>query len=424
MIFWIFLGVLFAGIALGVPISFALGLAALVLMVVMDVSFAILVEQAIRGVNSFPLLAIPFFILVGEIMSAGGLARRLVAFAQSLVGFITGGLGQVNVAASMFFGGISGSAVADTSAIGGIMIPPMKEQGYTGPHATAITVSSSIIGIIIPPSIPFILYGIVTNTSISQLFIAGIVPGIVLGLVLMATTFLTALKLPGGARQRFDLGEVGRTFRGAALGLVLPLIIVGGILVGVFTPTEAAVAAVAYALVVSLFVYRELSVKDLWPVLIRTGRLTGMVLFLLAIATSVAYLLTTAQVPRQLVDAMSAISTSPYVVLALVVALLLVVGVVMDLTPAMIILAPILVPVVVAVGVPPVYFGVLMSLVLGIGLITPPVGTVLYVGCAVGKVTMEELLRALWPFYLAILGVVGLLVAFPQIVTFLPDAAP
>lgn len=420
---WVFLGVLFACIAIGVPISFGLGLAAIAMIFVMDVSFAILVEAGIRGVNSFPLLAIPFFILVGEIMSTGGLARRLVTFAQALVGFIAGGLGQVNVAASMFFGGISGSAVADTSAIGGIMIGPMKEQGYSGGHATAITVSSSVIGIIIPPSIPLILYGIVTNTSISQLFIAGIVPGILIGVALMFTTYLTARRLPGGARQPFSWGNLGSSFKGAVLGLALPLIIIGGILFGVFTATEAAVVAVLYALIVSLFVYRELHLRDLWPILIRTGRLTGMVLFLLAVATSVAYLLTTAQVPQQIVEATAAVSTNPYAVLALVSAVLIVVGVVMDLTPAMIILAPILTPVVVAVGVPPVYFGVLMSVVLGLGLITPPVGTCLYVGCAVGKVSMEELLRNMWPFYIALTAVLVLLIAVPGIITWLPEAA-
>lgn len=420
---WVFLAVLFICIAIGVPISYSLGLAAIAMLFVAGAEPALLVEQAVRGVNSFPLLAIPFFILVGEIMSAGGLARRLVAFAQALVGFISGGLGQVNVAASMFFGGISGSAVADTSAIGGIMIPPMKEQGYSGGHATAITVSSSVIGIIIPPSIPLILFGIVTGTSVSQLFVAGIIPGILIGIALMFTTYLTARRLPGSARQPFDAKVLATTFRGALLGLALPVIIIGGILGGVFTATEAAVAAVAYALVVSLLVYRELKVADLWPILIRTGRLTGMVLFLLAIATSVAFLLTTAQVPRQIVDAMSQVSTNAYVVLLLVSLVLLLVGVVMDLTPAMIILAPILTPVVVAVGVPPVYFGLLMSLVLGIGLVTPPVGTVLYVGCAVGKVKMEELLRNMWPFYLTLLAVLGLIIAFPDIVLFLPGLA-
>jgi tripartite ATP-independent transporter DctM subunit len=419
---WVFLGVLFAGIFIGLPISFALGLSSLVLLFLVDANLAVLVEQGIRGVNSFPLLAIPFFILVGELMSTGGLARRLVAFAQALVGFISGGLGQVNVAASMFFGGISGSAVADTSAIGGMMIPGMKREGYTGGHATAITVSSSVIGIIIPPSIPLILYGIVTNTSISQLFIAGIVPGIVIGLVLMITTYLTSRRHSATSRQPFSVRQLGESFRGAVLGLLLPIIIVGGILGGVFTATEAAVAAVAYSLVISMFVYREIKVTDLWPILIRTGRTTGMVLFLLAMAMSTAFLLTTAQVPTALVTTVEGISTNPYVVLALLIALLLVVGVVMDLTPAMVILAPIMAPIALNVGVPPVYLGVIMSVVLGIGLITPPVGTVLYVGCAVGRVPMSELLRSMPPFYIALLLVVVLLVAFPSLVLWLPTA--
>lgn len=420
---WIFLAILFVGIAIGVPISFALGLAALVMLVVMDANLAVLVEQAVRGVNSFPLLAIPFFVLVGELMSTGGVARRLVSFAQALVGFISGGLGQVNVAASMFFGGISGSAVADTSAIGGIMIPSMKREGYTAAHATAITVSSSVIGIIIPPSIPLILFGIVTNTSITALFIAGIIPGIIVGLALMVTTYLTARRYAGASRRPFSLRHLWVSFRGASLGLMLPVIIVGGILGGVFTATEAAVAAVAYTLVISMLVYREIRPQDLWPILVRTGRTTGMVLFLLAMAMSAAFLLTTAQVPRDLVLAIEGVSTNPYVVLALICALLLVVGVVMDLTPAMVVLAPILAPIALSVGVPTVYLGVIMSLVLGIGLVTPPVGTVLYVGCAVGKVSMPELLRSMPPFYVALLAVLGLLLVFPQLVMWLPSVA-
>ncbi len=418
---WVFLAVLFSGIVVGIPISFALGLSAIVMMLAMDASTSLLLEQAVRGVNSFPLLAIPFFVLVGEIMSTGGIARRLVAFAQALVGFVAGGLGQVNVAASMFFGGISGSAVADASAIGGIMIPPMKREGYTAAHATAITVSAAVIGIIIPPSIPMILYGIVTETSISALFVGGIVPGLLIGVALMITTFLTSRNSEGAKRQPFSLPALTSSLRAAWLGLLLPVIIVGGILYGIFTATEAAVIAVVYALAISMFVYREITPRDLGPILVRTGRLTGMVLFLLALATSVAFLLTTAQVPQDLVSATSGISTNPYLVLAIMCLMLLLVGVVMDLTPAMVILAPIMAPIVISAGVDPVYFGVLMSFVLGIGLITPPVGTVLYVGCAVGKVSMEDLLRSMPPFYLAMLAVLVALIAFPQLILFLPS---
>jgi TRAP-type transport system large permease protein len=222
---WVFLSILFVCIVLGVPIAFALGLAAIVMMFIAGVSPAVMVEQAINGVNSFPLLAIPFFMLVGEIMSTGGIARRLVNFAEALVGFIAGGLGQVTVAASMFFGGISGSAVADTSAIGGMLIPSMKEQGYTSAHATAIVTSSSVIGIIIPPSIPMILYGIVTETSISRLFIAGLIPGLLIGVALMVTTFLTARTSHAGKTTSFSLGRLWQTFKEASLGLILPVII-------------------------------------------------------------------------------------------------------------------------------------------------------------------------------------------------------
>lgn len=417
---WIFLAVLFATIIIGVPISFALGLSAIVMVFMMDVPTAIVVEQAVRGVNSFPLLAVPFFILVGEIMSRGGIARRLVDFAQALVGFIAGGLGQVNVAASMFFGGISGSAVADTSAIGGMMIPAMKEQRYTGEHATAITVSSAVIGIVIPPSIPMILFGVVTETSISRLFLGGLIPGLLIGVALMATTYVTAKKQHAGETQPFSVRTLGSATRDAGFGLFLPVLVVGGILAGVFTATEAAVAAVFYALLVSMLIHRELRPKDLIGITVRTARLTGMVLFLLAMAMIVAWLLTTALVPQQLGQAAAELSTNPYVILAILSVLLLAVGVVMDLTPAILILAPIMTPIAATVGIDPVYFGVIMSFVLGIGLVTPPVGTVLYVGCAVGDVKMEGLVRKLLPFYGALLGVLVLLIAFPQLVLWLP----
>lgn len=420
---WIFLGILFASLALGLPIAFGLGIAAVVMAILSDIPLSIMIEQSIRGVNSFPLLAIPFFILVGEVMSNGGIARRLMELAGALVGFVRGGLGQVAITGSMFFGGISGSAVADTAATGAIMIPSMKEQGYTAPEATAINTVSSVIGIIIPPSIPFILFGIVTETSISRLFIAGIVPGILIALGLMVTTFIMATISKSGQTRKFRLDVLWKAFKAAWLALVLPAIVIGGIIGGIFTATEAAVAALIYSLFISLVVYREFKISELWGMLIRTARLTGMVLLLLAFATVIAWFLTINMVPQTLVTQVQAITQDPFLLLLIVAGLLLLVGLVMDLTPAMVIMAPMLTPIVTSVGVDPVYFGVLMSFILGIGLLTPPVGTCLYVGCGVGKVSMEQLVKAMLPYYAALLVVLLILIAFPGIVTWLPDLA-
>ncbi|MCC5904328.1 MAG: TRAP transporter large permease [Halomonas sp.] len=418
---WIFLGILFASLALGLPIAFGLGIAAVVMAVLSDIPLSIMIEQSIRGVNSFPLLAIPFFILVGEVMSNGGIARRLMELAGALVGFVRGGLGQVAITGSMFFGGISGSAVADTAATGAMMIPSMKQQGYTAPQATAINTVSSVIGIIIPPSIPLILFGIVTETSISRLFIAGIVPGILIAFALMTTTFIMATIGHAGQTRKFRLDVLWEAFKAAWLALVLPVIVIGGIIGGVFTATEAAVAALLYSLFISLVVYREFKLRELWGMLIRTARLTGMVLLLLAFATVIAWFLTINMVPQTLVTQVQAITQEPFLLLLIVAGLLLLVGFVMDLTPAMVIMAPMLTPIVTSVGVDPVYFGVLMAFVLGIGLLTPPVGTCLYVGCGVGKVSMEQLVKAMLPYYAALLVVLVILIAFPDIVTWLPN---
>ncbi|MDQ7729065.1 TRAP transporter large permease [Halomonas sp. SpR8] len=418
---WIFLGILFASLALGLPIAFGLGIAAVVMAFISDIPLSILIEQSVRGVNSFPLLAIPFFILVGEVMSNGGIARRLMELAGALVGFVRGGLGQVAITGSMFFGGISGSAVADTAATGAMMIPSMTKQGYTAPQATAINTVSSVIGIIIPPSIPLILFGIVTETSISRLFIAGIVPGILIGFGLMATTFIMATIGHAGQTRKFRFDVLWQAFKAAWLALVLPVIVIGGIIGGVFTATEAAVAALLYSLFISLVVYREFKITALWGMLIRTARLTGMVLLLLAFATVIAWFLTINMVPQTLVTQVQAITQDPFLLLLIVAGLLLLVGFVMDLTPAMVIMAPMLTPIVTSVGVDPVYFGVLMAFILGIGLLTPPVGTCLYVGCGVGKVSMEQLVKAMLPYYAALLVVLVILIAFPGIVTWLPD---
>lgn len=418
---WIFLGILFVSLAMGLPIAFGLGIAAVVMAVLSDIPLSILIEQSIRGVNSFPLLAIPFFIMVGEVMSNGGIARRLMELAGALVGFVRGGLGQVAITGSMFFGGISGSAVADTAATGAMMIPSMTKQGYTAPQATAINTVSSVIGIIIPPSIPLILFGIVTETSISRLFIAGIVPGILIGFGLMATTFIMATIGHAGQTRKFRLDVLWQAFKAAWLALVLPVLVIGGIIGGIFTATEAAVAALLYSLFISLVVYREFKITALWGMLIRTARLTGMVLLLLAFATVIAWFLTINMVPQTLVTQVQAITQDPFLLLLIVAGLLLLVGFVMDLTPAMVIMAPMLTPIVTSVGIDPVYFGVLMAFILGIGLLTPPVGTCLYVGCGVGKVSMEQLVKAMLPYYATLLVVLVILIAFPGLVTWLPD---
>lgn len=420
---WLFLGTLFLFIAMGIPVAFALGLSNIIMMLKMNIPFMVLASKMVSGVNSFPLLAIPFFMFVGHVMNTGGIAKRLVNFADALVGFVTGGLGHVNILASMFFGGISGSAVADSAAIGGLIVPPMIEEGYSPEYSGAVTATSSVIGIIIPPSIPFILYGIVTGTSIAKMFMGGIIPGILVGLALMVTTYITSKRYGyGKPKHTFSFRRILTTFKEAALALTLPLVIVGGILGGIFTPTEAGVAASVLALVLSLFVYREIKLSDLPRILVETARVTAVVLFLCGMAMVTAWLLTVARVPFQLVDVISSISTNPLVVMLIINAMLLLVGMVMDLTPAMLILAPILLPVAQSVGIDPVYFGVVMSMNLGIGLVTPPVGTVLYVTCGVANTTLERLVKASIPFIITLVIVLALVIVFPQLVLFIPNS--
>jgi len=423
-VLWLFLGTLFLFIILGIPVVFSLGLSNIAILNAMDIPYMVLASKMISGMNSFPLLAIPFFMFVGEVMNRGGIAKRLVDFADAIVGYITGGLGHVNILASMFFGGISGSAIADTAAIGGLLIPPMKEQNYPADYSAAVTASSAVIGIIIPPSIPFILYGIITNTSIARMFLGGIVPGILVGLSLMVTTYITARKNGYGLKdnnKKFSLKRLGETFKGAWLALTIPVIIVGGILGGIFTATEAGVVAAFTALCLGLFVYKEIKVRDLPTIMLNTVKVTAVVLFLCGMAMVTAWLLTMARVPFTLASLLTSLTSSRIGILLIANVLLFLVGFVMDLTPAMLILAPILLPVMQRVGIDPVYFGVLMSINLGIGLITPPVGTVLYVAAGVANIRLEELVKAIIPFLITLLVVLGLLIAFPQLVMFIPN---
>lgn len=422
---WIFIGTLLGFVILGAPVVFALGLANIIMLWISPYPFIVMARQIVVGMNSFPLLAIPFFMFVGLLMNTGGIARRLVEFADALVGHITGGLGHVNILASMFFGGISGSAIADTSAIGGLMIPPMVRQHYPAPYAAAVTAASAVIGIIIPPSIPFILFGIITSTSISRMFLGGMIPGVIVGLALMVTTYIGSKRHGYGTgadveKKRFTLRKVGTTFLAAAPSLTIPVIIVGGILGGIFTATEAGVVAAAVALLLSLL-YREIRLKDLPALFAATARTTAIVTFLLGMAMVSAWLLTRVGVPRQLAVLLGSITGSPTVIMLFATALLLIVGLVMDLTPAMLILAPIFLPVMEQFGVDPVYFGVIMSIALGIGLVTPPVGTVLYVATAVADIPLERLVVAIIPFVLTLVLVLLLLLLFPPLVTWMPS---
>ncbi|MDF1569485.1 MAG: TRAP transporter large permease, partial [Spirochaetaceae bacterium] len=284
---WVFLAVLFLAVLIGIPVVFALGLSNIVLMIMMDLPFTVLPSKIVSGMNSFPLLAIPFFMFVGEVMNRGGIAKRLVKLADAIVGHITGGLGHVNIMASMFFGGISGSAIADTAAIGGLMVPPMVEQNYSPSYSAAVTASSAVIGIIIPPSIPFILFGIVTSTSIAKLFLGGIIPGIIVGLALMVTTYFTSRRHGYGkksADHRFSFRVIGRAFMDVWPALTLPLIIIGGILGGIFTATEAGAVAAVVALILSLFYYREIRWRDIPGILLSTAKTTAIVLILCGMA--------------------------------------------------------------------------------------------------------------------------------------------
>jgi tripartite ATP-independent transporter DctM subunit len=360
-------------------------------------------------------------------MNKGGIAQRLVDFADAIIGHITGGLGHVNILASMFFGGISGSAIADTAAIGGLLVPPMVKQKYPANYSAAITASSAVIGIIIPPSIPFILYGIITGTSIAKLFLAGIVPGIIVGLALMVTTYFTSKKHGYGQLEKdeqaktFTSKRLWQTFKRAWLALTIPILVVGGILGGIFTATEAGVVAAFVALLLGLFAYREITLRDLPAIMLATAKTTAIVLFLCGMAMVTAWLLTMARVPFTLATLLTSITTNPIAVLLIANVLLFLVGFVMDLTPAMLILAPILLPVMTSVGIDPVYFGVIMCINLGIGLITPPVGTVLYVATGVANISLEELVKAILPFLFTLLAVLALLIVFPGLVMFIPN---
>ena len=418
------LGSMLLLILLGLPIAYAIGIAALLAAWWVGIPPEAVLLKVSDGVDNFSLLAIPFFVFAGAIMAEGGIALRLVNFANIFVGFIRGGLALVNILASMFFGGISGSSVADTSSIGSIMIPMMKREGYDDAFSVNVTITSSTQGIVIPPSHNAVIYSYAAggSVSIASLFLAGIIPGIMVGLSLMVLTFILASvrKYPKG--RMVPLREALRTSGEAVLGLITIVIIVGGVIGGVFTATESAAIAVVYAFLVTLFAYRELHLKDMPALIHGVAKTVAMVMILIGFASGFAYMMALMQVPAKATALILGISTDKYVVLALINVVLLILGMVMDMAPLILICTPIFLPVIKLIGVDPVHFGIIMLLNLGIGLVTPPVGSTLFVGCAIGKVPIEQVARSIWPFWIAMLVVLLLVTYVPFIAMTIPNA--
>ena len=418
-----FLSSLFGFIFLNIPIAFSLILTTIVLMLFAnELSSANIASSVYRGIDNFPLMAIPFFMLAGELMNVGGMSRRIVNFANAVVGHVTGGLGYVSVVASMIFAGVSGSAVADTSAIGSILLPIMKKEGYDVPKSTALISAAGTIGPIIPPSIPMILFGVVAGVSIVKLFLGGIIPGILIGIGLMIIWRFHAKKQGYKVPRRQTRAEMMAAIKEAGWALMLPIIILGGIITGIYTPTEAAVVAVVYAFFIGMFIYRELKISAIPEILVNAGKGTAIVLLVCGAATAAGYMITTAQVPEMLMNTLTELSgDNVWLAMFWINILLLIVGCVMDLTPALLILAPMLLPVAESYGLDPVYFGVVMCVNLCIGLITPPVGTVLYVGCGLSKISMGQITKPLLPFIGVMVVVLFLITYIPELITFIPN---
>ncbi len=418
------LGALVVGLVIGMPVSYALGAAALIGAWGASIPLDAVMLQISSGVSKFAMLTIPFFVLAGAIMAEGGMARRLVALANVLVGVtrLRGGLAAVNVVATTFLSGISGSAVADISAIGSVLIPQMEDSGYPRVFATNVTISASVQALLVPPSHNAVLYSLATGGTISiiALFMAGVIPGLLLGLaiILLCLVYAYRYKYPRGIvvpfRQSVRIGI------DALWGLVTILIIIGGILGGVFTAIEAGAVATVWAFFVTMFIYRDYRWRDLPLLVHRTLRTVAMVMTLIAFAAGVGYIMAMVQMPAMITSFFLSISHDKYVILMLINVMLLLIGCFMDMAPSILITTPILLPVMQNFGVNPVHFGILMMLNLGIGLCHPPVGSIIFVGCAVGRVSMEEVVKHIWPFYLVMFGVLMLVTYIPAISLWLP----
>ncbi len=419
---WILIGGFFFLILVRMPVAFALAISSVATAYYLNLRLTVVFQQIVGGVNVFALLAVPFFILAGEIMSQGGIAKRLVAFADVLIGRVRGGLAMVNILASMFFGGISGSSVADTSSIGAVLIPMMKQKGYGAEFSTTVTISSSVQGILIPPSHNMIIYSLVAGgVSVASLFLAGIVPGVLLGVALMVYCYIVSVKRKYPVGEAVPWRQAVRVIRESILGLLTVLIVVVGVVAGVFTATESAAIAVVYAFIITFFVIREIPLRQFGAILSSALRTLAIVLILIGTSSAFAWLMSYLNIPRALVSAVTNITRHPVLLLMILNVLMLFLGTFMDMSSLILVGTPILLPIAQTAGMHPVHFGVVMMLNLGIGLLTPPVGGTLFVGSAIGEVSIERLSIAMLPFYAVMVLVLLMITYIPGLVMFLPN---
>ena len=413
--------VFLVALAIGVPVAFSLGLASVAYMLGAHIQMINFAQYFFKGLDSFTLLCIPGFTFAGNLMNQGGISEKLLDFADALVGHITGGLAYANVLASMVFAGISGTALSDTVALGGVEIPMMVNQGYDVPFSVAITAASSCLGPIIPPSLPMVIFGVLSGASVTKMFIGGVVPGVITGLVCMLAWYFMNKNKNYALMPKATPREVWTAFKKAFPALMMPVIMMGGILSGIFTPTEAGVVACVYAWAVSTFLYKKMNMKILKRVAIASAKSTAVIMLIVAACQALAMVITVARIPQAIAAAISAISSNRLVVMCLINVFVLIVGLFMDVTPALTILTPIFLPIVVGIGMDPIVFGVTMVYGLCIGLITPPVGNVLYIGIGISKITLLDLLKKIWPMVALYTAVLFLMTAVPGLITFLPN---
>lgn len=408
-------------LVIGVPIAVALGLTCIFSVLVTGAfGVEVLIQKTFNAGNSFALMAIPFFILAGNIMAAGGVSRRLVNLAGALFGRMSGGLALVATLASTFFGAVSGSAPATTAAIGGVMLGPMGEKGYDKNFAGAVVAASGTIGLIIPPSLTMVLYGVTTGVSIGEMFIAGVIPGIIICIVLMVVEYFISLKRGYKGDEAASFKTVSRYFRESVFALFMPVIILGGIYAGIFTPTESAAVAVVYGLIVGIFIHKELSWKDVSKLILKSAKSTALVMYLMVTAEILSYVLVSEQIPQTIAASILNISTNAVVVQLIMVFILLVVGTFLNNSAAMVLLAPIFYPIIMSLGIDPLFFGIIMVISLAIGHNTPPVGLCLFIACDIGNLKLESLVKEIVPLVAALIATVVTLNFFPDVILFLP----